>query len=114
MTARGHKLDNLSPQIHEAAVTIDRKLITPYTKNSEKPSTNPNKNKKSLYFHWQYHPHGISNSVIRYHYDKYLKDHLPIFNKMTLAISRPANLRDKLTKTSLQLPEGDTVSSKLK
>jgi hypothetical protein len=32
---------------------------------------------------------------------------------MTLAISKPANLRDKLTKTFLQLPEGDTVSSKL-
>jgi hypothetical protein len=113
MIARGHKLDNLSPLIREAAATIDRKLTMPHTKHSEKPLTNPNKNERSLYFHWQYHPHGINNSVIRYHYDKYLKDHLPMFNKMTLAISRPANLRDKLTKTFLQLPEGDTVSSKL-
>jgi hypothetical protein len=37
-----------------------------------------------------------------------------MFNKMTLiAILRPANLRDKLTKTALQFPAGDTVSSRL-
>ena len=33
---------------------------------------------------------------------------------MTLAISRPAYLRDKVTRTALQLPTGDTVSSRLK
>jgi hypothetical protein len=36
-----------------------------------------------------------------------------MFNKMTLAISQLANIRDKLTKTALQLPAGDTASSRL-
>jgi hypothetical protein len=32
---------------------------------------------------------------------------------MTLAISRPINLRDKLTRTALELPPGDSISSRL-
>jgi hypothetical protein len=49
MTARGHKLDNLSPLIREAAATIDRKLTTPCTKNSEIPSTDPNKHQRQTH-----------------------------------------------------------------
>ncbi len=36
-----------------------------------------------------------------------------MFDKMTMAISRPTNLRDKLTRTELKLPPGDSVSSRL-
>jgi thiamine kinase-like enzyme len=113
MAARGHKIENLTPLFHEAAATIDKKLFTSYLKNTEPSSENSNSNQKSLYFHWKYHLHGITNSIIRHHYNKYLKNHLQIFNKMTLAILRPANLRDKLTRTALQLPTGDTISSRL-
>jgi hypothetical protein len=113
MIARGHNLKDLSPLVQAAAAAIDKKLIPSYQTNTELRSRNLEDDKKSLYFHWKYHPHGISNSTIRYHYDKHLKDHLQMFNKMTLAISRPANLRDKLTRTALQLPQGDTISSRL-
>ncbi len=54
MAARGHNLDDLTPLIHEAAVTIDKKLFTSHVKNSETPSIDPSKDQKSLYFHWQY------------------------------------------------------------
>jgi hypothetical protein len=113
MVARGHTLEDLSPLVQAAAVTIDKKLIPSHQSNTELHTKNLMDDKKSLYFHWKYHPHGISNSTIRYHYNKLLKDQLQMFNKMTLAISRPANLRDKLTRTELQLPQGDTISSRL-
>jgi hypothetical protein len=113
MVARGHTLEDLSPLVQAAAVTIDKKLIPSHQSNTELHTKNLMDDKKSLYFHWKYHPHGISNSTIRYHYNKHLKDQLQMFNKMTLAISRPANLRDKLTRTELQLPQGDTISSRL-
>jgi hypothetical protein len=113
MAARGHKLEDHIPLIHEATAAIDKKLFSSYLTNAEPPSNNPNKDQKSLYFHWRYHPHGVTNFTIRYHYNTHLKNHLQLFSKMTLAISRPANLRDKLTRTALQLPPGDTVSSRL-
>ncbi len=113
MVARGHSLEDLSPLVQAAAATIDKKLIPSYQTNTELCSRNLEDSQKSLYFHWKYHPHGISNSTIRYHYNKHLRDHLQTFNKMTLAISRPANLRDILTRTALQLPPGDTISSRL-
>jgi hypothetical protein len=113
MAARGHRIEDLAPLFHEAATTIDKKLFTSYFKNAEPSSDNLNSNQKSLYFHWKYHPHGINHSMIRYHYNKYVKNHLQIFNKMTLAISQPAYLRDKVTRTALQLPTGDAISSRL-
>jgi hypothetical protein len=114
MVARGHKLENLIPLINEAAAAIDKKLFSSPLTHTEPPSNILRKKQKSLYLHWKYHPNGISNSVIRYHYNTHLKNHLQMFfDKMTLAISRPINLRDKLTRTALELPPGDSISSRL-
>jgi hypothetical protein len=94
--ARGHKLENLIPLINEAAAATDKKLFSPPLTNPEPPSNILTKEQKSLYFHWKFHPNGISNSIIHYHYITHLKNHLQMFfDKMTLAISRPINLRDK-------------------
>jgi hypothetical protein len=113
MTARGHKIDNLTPIFHEATATIDKKLFFSSIKNNEPPTNNSKKEQKSLYFHWKYHPHGTPNSIIRYHYNAHLKKYLTMFDKMTMAISRPINLRDKLTRTALELTPGDSNSSRL-
>jgi hypothetical protein len=113
MVARSHKLENLIPLVHEATTAIDKKLFSSYLANTEPPSNNSKKHQKSLYFHWRYHPNGISNSIIRYCYNIHLKNHLQMLNKMTLAISRPTNLRDKLTRTALELPPGDSIASRL-
>jgi hypothetical protein len=64
MAARGHKIDNLTPLFHEAAVSIDKKLFLSSTIHNTHLTNNSEKEKKSLYFHWKYHPHGISNSII--------------------------------------------------
>ncbi len=64
IAACGHKLEDLTPRAYEAATAIDNKLFTSYLKNAEPPSDNLNKDQKSLYFHWRYHPHGIANSTI--------------------------------------------------
>jgi hypothetical protein len=113
MIDRGHKLENLIPLIHEAATAIDKKRFSSYLTDTDSPLNNSKKEQKSLYFHWKYHPNGISNSTIRYHYNIHLKQHLQMFDKMTLAISRPTNLRDKLTRTALELPPGDSISHRL-
>jgi hypothetical protein len=67
MAARSHKIENLTPLLHKAAAAIDKKLFTSYLKNAEPSSENLNSSQKSLYFHWKYHPHGITNSMIRHH-----------------------------------------------
>jgi hypothetical protein len=64
MAAWGHKLENLIPLINEAAAAIDKKLFSTHLTNAKPPSNNSNKEQKSLYFHWRYHPHGITNSTI--------------------------------------------------
>jgi hypothetical protein len=113
MAARGHKIDELTPLFHEAAASIDKKLLFSSNTHNANPENNSERKQKPLYFHWKYHPYGISNSIIRYNYNKHLNKHLTMFDKMTMAISRPENLRDKLTRTALELPPGDSISSRL-
>jgi hypothetical protein len=50
-----------------------------------------------------YHPCGLKRHEIRQIFNKTLQPHLP-FKQMTVAVSRPLNLRDILTKTKLQTP----------
>jgi len=90
LTARGHSLNNLKPILLNAAANLD---------NTCQRETH-NQNQDTLYIHWEYHPLGIQRKDIREIYGKTLEPYLD-YNKMTVAIARPKNLKDVLTKTAL-------------
>jgi hypothetical protein len=88
---RGHKLEDLTPLLLQAASAIDRHNAPP--PNNDTTST--------LYLHWTYHPDGLQRQDLRQAFDTTLKDALP-YDRMQVAISRPKNLRDILTETFSQ------------
>jgi len=91
---RGHSLDNLVPLLQQAAAMID----------SPTPRPTSQAQNSTLYIHWQFHPKGIQRQHLRKLYDEHLKPHLD-FDGMTVAISRPKNLRDILSSAKLRAPE---------
>jgi hypothetical protein len=95
--ARGHTIENLTPTLLQAAnsLTYQTKF-----KNKDKNMVDDNK----LYLHWKYHPKGLQRQDIRQTFNTSLRQHIP-FEKMVIAMSRPKNLRDVLTRTTLKLPE---------
>jgi hypothetical protein len=100
---RGHETRKVTEVIEKATKYIDEGLFSRL--NSTKVSTT---NKRTLFLHWQYHPNDIIQQELRRLYDETLagKDG---FDKMTICYSRPRNLREALTKTSLSEPEGERV-----
>jgi hypothetical protein len=100
----GHETRTVTEGIEKATKYIDEGLLS--CLNSTKVSTT---NKRTLFLHWQYHPNDITRQELRRLYDETLagKDG---FDKMTICYSRPRNLREALTKTSLSEPEGERVS----
>jgi hypothetical protein len=89
---RGHTLPTLAPIFTQAAMILDQKALG--------DNLNTTNNSNTLFIHWQYHPDGLQRSDIRNTYKKTLEPHLP-FDNMKVAVSRPKNLRDILTKTAL-------------
>jgi hypothetical protein len=90
---RGHHLQDLIPKLQQAALKFD----------GMNASTFPQPNSNTLYIHQMYHPNGLQRANIREAYNTTLKPVLN-FEKMMVTISRPRNLRDILTKTSLIAP----------
>jgi hypothetical protein len=93
---RGHTLQTLIPIISQAAMAIDQ--------NGQHHTAINKDDSNTLYIHWRYHPARIQRSDIRQIYNKTLQPHLP-YDNMRVAISRPTNLQDRLTKTVLTLPQ---------
>jgi hypothetical protein len=79
----------------QAANSLDTQLV--------KPQENPARDDSTLFIHKIYHPHGLQRQDIRQLFDSILKTSLN-FEKMTVAISRPTNLRDILTSAKLKIP----------
>lgn len=69
-------------------------------KQHNKTNTDGN---KTLFIHWTYHPNGLQTKDIREIYNKALQPHIN-YEKMVIALSRPKNLRDILTRAKLSLP----------
>jgi hypothetical protein len=108
LTMRGHTLESLRPILTQAAMTLHPEAIARSSSTSDTEDT--------LFIHLRHHPKGLQQSDIRRIYNETLSK-FNIHDKMTVAISRPKNLRDVLTKTSLILPREKTVEdfiSKLK
>jgi len=89
---RGHTLEQLTPLIIQAAADLDNKTWQPNNTSSCTQNT--------LFIHWQHHLGGLQRTNIRKIYEATLQPHLP-YKKMQIAISRPKNLRDILTKTAI-------------
>jgi hypothetical protein len=87
---RGHTLENLTPLLYQASENLDANPRIQQT----------NEEQDTLFIHWQFQPHGLQRRDIRRLFDKILKPHLP-YNKMQIAITRPKNLKDILTRASL-------------
>jgi len=101
---RGHKIETLAPLITQAAATLNRQHVTTST---AKPD-----NQGTLYIHWPFHPHGIQRHTIRQLFNTILQPYLP-FNRMQVAMSRPKNLKDVLTRAALTLPDDLSLPSML-
>jgi hypothetical protein len=100
--ARGHTIKDLLPLLNQAAATLDN-----YAIKSQKPDS---QSQNTLYIHWTHHPKGITCSEIRQNYKQSLEPH-SIHDRMIVAISRPKNLRDILTRTVLTLPDNKSIQS---
>jgi arsenate reductase-like glutaredoxin family protein len=98
--ARGHSLEKLRPLFTEAASTLDN----PQNLRANTASDN------TLFVHWTHHPKGIQRNNIRQIYNLTLQPH-DIHDNMIVAMSRPKNLRDSLTRAKLSLPNDTTVQS---
>jgi hypothetical protein len=59
------------------------------------------KKENILYIHWTYQPKGIQSYEVRQLYNQILKPSLD-YDCMTIALSRPKNLRDALTCSALR------------
>jgi len=98
---RGHAINNISPILLNAAAQLE--------KNHHANKTQPTTGEDTLFIHRVFHPHGISQNDIRNLYNKILQPHLD-FNRMTVAMARPANLRDILTKAALIPPDNLNIN----
>jgi hypothetical protein len=99
LRARGHSFSNLTPLLTQAAASITNNKL------HETPAKTDN---DTLFIHWVHHPKGLKGNDIRRFYKSTLEPHLS-YNKMIIAISRPKNLKDVLTRAALTLPNDLTV-----
>ena len=114
LLARGHSLTAIKNHFKKAAISIDQKGTqqklqqpTPAQQQNLPDATIAN---RSLYLHWEYHPNGIQRKTLRELYQDTLEACNPFRKGMIVAMSRPKNLRDLLTRTTLQEPEGERAS----
>jgi hypothetical protein len=99
---RGHTLEGLTPILYQAALSIDAPSIT--------TTTNKKADESTLFIHRVFHPNGLQRTDIRKLYKQILEPVLT-YNKMIVAMSRPTNLRDVLTKAAFMLPTGVDITS---
>ena len=90
---RGHTLNSITPILMQAARRIDQGA----------QNTTKSTNSDTLYIHWPYHPSGLQQKEIRQIYNTTLQPYLD-YDHMQIAISRPKNIKDILTRSALKLP----------
>jgi hypothetical protein len=101
LIARGHDPDI----IRDLFLEVGKRL-------SQNPTSCTNVDpRKTLFFHWEYHPNGISRRNIRRAYQEICAgDSGFLFNRFVVAFSRAPNLRDALMPTRLSEPAGSRAS----
>jgi hypothetical protein len=61
-------------------------------------------NPSTLFLHWIYHLNGLQGQDLRKAFDTTVKNALP-YDKMQVAVARPKNLRDVLTRATTKVPD---------
>jgi hypothetical protein len=100
LTDRGHTIEQLTPLLMQAAVNLDNATW--------QPSNTSSNTQNILYIHWRHHPGGLQRAEIRKIYESTLQPYLP-YERMQIAMSRPKNLREILTKTAL--PDTENINT---
>ena len=123
---RGYEESTISPIFNEAALKIGAKFIT-----SRKRKTELLQGGNRIFFHLQYHQRDISRQCIRNAYESTCEspdekghsfkcnptqndEHMMMINKVTIAYSRPKNLRDEIIQSKLFETESCNAASVLK
>ncbi len=91
---QGHSIEKLTPLLQKAA----QNLVLRHQQANDATDN------KTLYIHWVYDPKDINNKELRDLYSTILQN----FDKMIIALSRPKNLCNMLTRSRLSLPESMT------
>ena len=103
LMARGYSKAQLMPTFLEAiqCLTTEQNNIVPANHAAVEPTTEAN----PIFFHLPFHPRGIQRTTIRHLYNETLGPILPD-RRLTVALSRPRNIRDRLSSTVLKdLPD---------
>jgi hypothetical protein len=115
---RGYSPEKLTPIFHDAAMSIDTKLIRTAKWRETTPEPLDDDTRDSLFIHWEYHPRDLSRRAIRQAFMTTLmpaiNDSTLSINRVTIAYSTPRSLGQCLTKTQLREPPGKRVSQLLR
>jgi hypothetical protein len=95
LIARGHSAATVRTVFMDAALSLDT-----IDRRGKTPKCNAANASNTLFFHWEYHPHGLSRQQVRKSYNKHCKD-ASGFDRMIVAFSRPRNIRDSVMKSRL-------------
>jgi len=107
LLARGYSQRHIMPTIREVLSKLENNNI-----QTTVPAAEPSAELNQIFFHLPYHPRGIQRTTIRSIYQQTLG---PILTdrRLTVAVSRPRNLRDRLSKTVLKDVPGHNPSDLL-
>jgi hypothetical protein len=102
LIARGWNQETITKLMDEAHRSLDMK---PQHIND----TKPNPQLQPLIFHLPFHPRGFQRQTIQDIYKKTLGRHI-LDRKLTVAVSRPRNLQERISSTKLHDVKGNNPS----
>ena len=100
--------------LHEWILESSEKLETRINKPTTAPETEEDNNNRRAFVHMQYHPKGIDRSQVRsafYETCDNFKGTAAEVDQLTVAVSRPRNLRDELISARLHQVKGKEAST---
>ena len=100
--------------LHEWILESSKKLETRSNKPITTPKTENDTNKRRAFIHMQYHPRGIERSQVRNAFNEtcnIFKGTAAEVDQITVALSRPRNLRDELISARLHQVKGKEAST---
>ena len=107
LLARGYSQHQIMPTVREVLHQLENNP-NPATTTASAPTEELNQ----IFFHLPYHPRGIQRTTIRRIFNDTIGPQLPD-RRLTVAVSRPRNLRDRLSKTILKDLPGHNPSDLL-
>jgi hypothetical protein len=114
LSARGHESTTIQRLFKLAAARLDQKLtMTP----APQPASTSD---EQVFLHMEYHPRQIERPTVQklyrdicstlFHATVNMDNQRAGLERLTIALSRPPNLRDRLCRTKMVQPENDHVS----